>query len=136
MPVKNEYIRVFRAFTDENRVRVLELLCKDGEQCACILLDDLKISQPTLSHHMKILCDAGIVKSRAVGKWSYYSINDSGCEYASRLLNAIVRRDVEHTLRIMSSVHRFLGSVKASLKLKKADGEDDTCSCCCGRTGI
>lgn len=133
MTAKNDYIRVFKAFTDENRVRVLELLCKEGEQCACILLDDLKISQPTLSHHMKILCDAGIVKSRAVGKWSYYSINDSGCEYASRLLNAIVRRDIEHTLRIMSSAYHFLGSVRTFLKLKTADREDDACSCCCGR---
>ena len=52
--MNSEYMRVFKAFTDESRVRVLELLC-DGEQCACVLLDDLKIKQPTLSHHMKIL---------------------------------------------------------------------------------
>ena len=47
--MNSEYMRVFKAFTDESRVRVLELLC-DGEQCACVLLDDLKIKQPTLSH--------------------------------------------------------------------------------------
>ena len=52
--MNSEYIKVFKAFTDENRVRVLEILC-EGEECACVLLDDLKISQPTLSHHMKIL---------------------------------------------------------------------------------
>lgn len=46
--MNSEYMRVFKAFTDESRVRVLELLC-DGEQCACVLLDDLKINQPTLS---------------------------------------------------------------------------------------
>ena len=49
--MNSEYIKVFKAFTDENRVRVLEILC-EGEECACVLLDDLKISQPTLSHHM------------------------------------------------------------------------------------
>ncbi len=87
--MENEYMRVFRAFSDENRVRVLEILC-GGEQCACVLLADMRISQPTLSHHMKILCDSGIVKSRRAGKWSYYSIDTEGCEYASRLLNAVV----------------------------------------------
>lgn len=128
--MKNEYIRVFRAFTDENRVRVLELLC-EGEQCACILLDDLKISQPTLSHHMKILCDSGIVKSRRVGKWSYYAINTDGCEYAGRLLNAIVNRNMEHTLRIAGSVHRYLRFIRVLLRLKVTDRADDDCSCCC-----
>jgi ArsR family transcriptional regulator len=83
--MKSEYLRIFKAFSDAGRLRVLELLL-DGEKCACILLDDLEISQPTLSHHMKILCDSGIVKGRPVGKWVYYSINDEGCEYAKSLL--------------------------------------------------
>ena len=86
--MNSEYMRVFKAFTDESRVRVLELLC-DGEQCACVLLDDLKIRQPTLSHHMKILCDSGLVTSSKEGKWNYYSINESGCTYASSLINAL-----------------------------------------------
>ena len=77
--MKSELIRVFRALTDENRVRVLELLC-EGEQCACVLLEGLQISQPSLSHHMKILCDSGIVKSRRVGPWQYYSIDSDGCK--------------------------------------------------------
>ena len=102
----NEYIRVFRAFTDENRVRILQLLC-DGEQCACILLKELKISQPTLSHHMKILCNSGIVKSRRVGKWNYYSINCSGCAYARRLLEAIIKHNMDNVLRIALYVQRF-----------------------------
>jgi ArsR family transcriptional regulator len=132
MSAKNEYIRVFRAFTDENRVRILELLSK-GEQCACILLDDLKISQPTLSHHMKILCDSGVVKSRPVGKWNYYAINTDGCEYASRLLDTVVNHNMEHTIRIMRSVYRFLGSVMTLLRLKSKYSEEDDCSCCCVR---
>lgn len=64
---------IFKALGDENRVRVLVLL-RDGEKCACRLLEELNISQPTLSHHMKILCDAGIVNGRKEGKWMYYSI--------------------------------------------------------------
>ena len=69
----NETIRVFKAFCDENRLSILSLL-RTGEKCACDLLEDLRITQPTLSHHMKILCDAGIVQGRKDGKWVYYSI--------------------------------------------------------------
>lgn len=54
---------IFKAFCDENRVKILKLLLT-GEKCACVLLDDMHITQPTLSHHMKILCDSGIVIGR------------------------------------------------------------------------
>ena len=64
---------IFKALSDENRIRILKLL-RDGEKCACKLLEELNISQPTLSHHMKILCDAGIVSGRKEGKWTHYSI--------------------------------------------------------------
>ena len=64
---------LFKALGDENRIRILKMLCS-GEKCACKLLEELKIRQPTLSHHMKILCDAGIVTGRKEGKWTHYSI--------------------------------------------------------------
>ncbi|MGI6584719.1 MAG: ArsR/SmtB family transcription factor [Lutisporaceae bacterium] len=128
--MKNEYIRVFRAFTDESRVRILEIL-SEGEQCACILLDDLKISQPTLSHHMKILCDSGIVKSRRVGKWNYYSINTDGCEYAGRILNAIVKHNMEGMLRIVRYVYSFLRHTGTLPRQKAAVETNSTCACCC-----
>ncbi len=86
--MNGEYLRVFRAFSDERRVRILELLSQ-GEQCACRLLEELDISQPTLSYHMKLLCASGIVKSRTVGPWKYYSIDAEGCAYAQRLLQAL-----------------------------------------------
>ncbi|MCB6992738.1 metalloregulator ArsR/SmtB family transcription factor [bacterium 210820-DFI.6.37] len=81
----NETIRVFKAFCDENRLSILSLL-RTGEKCACDLLEDLRITQPTLSHHMKILCDAGIVQGRKDGKWVYYSIDQEGSENVKRLL--------------------------------------------------
>jgi ArsR family transcriptional regulator len=128
--MRNEYVRVFRAFTDENRIRVLEIL-SEGEQCACVLLDELKISQPTLSYHMKILCDSGIIKSRRVGKWNYYSINTDGCEYASRLLNAIVKHNMEGTLRIMLYAYRFLRCAGTLSRREAIVGRNSACACCC-----
>ena len=70
---------VFKAMGDENRILILKML-RTGEKCACRLLDALNITQPTLSHHMKILCDAGIVQGRKVGKWTYYSLNPEGIQ--------------------------------------------------------
>lgn len=70
---------MFKAFCDENRLQILQLL-RDGEKCACRLLEEMQISQPTLSHHMKILCDSGVVTGRKEGKWMHYSISEQGLE--------------------------------------------------------
>ncbi|MBQ7782754.1 MAG: winged helix-turn-helix transcriptional regulator [Oscillospiraceae bacterium] len=76
---------IFKAFCDENRIKILQLLT-DGEKCACKLLEALNITQPTLSHHMKILLDSGIVNGRREGKWMYYSISAEGLEKAQEYL--------------------------------------------------
>ena len=80
-----ESARVFKAFCDENRLKILEML-QSGEKCACILLEKLEISQPTLSHHMKILCESGMVIPRKEGKWTHYSISYEGRDNAMELL--------------------------------------------------
>lgn len=81
-----EIARIYKAFGDENRLHILELL-KGGEHCACELLDELQISQSTLSHHMKILVDAGIVDGRKEGKWMHYLINQAGIMKAIEFLS-------------------------------------------------
>ena len=83
---------VFKAFCDENRVKILRLLLS-GEKCACVLLDDMRITQPTLSHHMKILCDSGIVVGRKEGKWMHYSISTDGVKYAIECLQTLLNSD-------------------------------------------
>ena len=69
--------KVFTAFFDETRLKILELL-RSGEKCASMLLEQVSVGQSTLSHHMKILVESGIVSSRKANKWTYYSICDSG----------------------------------------------------------
>ena len=89
--MENLYLKiaqVFKAFCDETRIMVLSHL-KDGEQCACVLLERVSVSQPTLSHHMKILVESGIVDARKEGKWMYYSISQSGSEKAIALLKEL-----------------------------------------------
>ena len=69
---------IFKAFCDENRIRIIKLL-RSGEKCACKLLEEINVTQPTLSHHMKILCECGLVETRKEGKWSYYSLHCETC---------------------------------------------------------
>jgi len=78
-------VKVFKAFCDVNRLRILDLL-RSGEKCACVILEELEIAQSTLSHHMKILCESGIVDSHKEGKWTYYFFSDDGCGNARDLL--------------------------------------------------
>ena len=65
---------ICKALGDSNRLRIVVPLL-EGEMCACRLLEQFSITQPTLSHHMKVLCDCGLVNVRKEGKWSHYSLN-------------------------------------------------------------
>ena len=85
-PEKNA--NVFKAFCDEKRLAILELL-RSGEKCACVLIDQMEIGQSSLSYHMKILCESGIVESRQEGKWTHYKISEQGSHEAMLLLKAI-----------------------------------------------
>ena len=80
--------KIFKAFCDETRLMVLSLL-QSGEKCACVLLEKVNVGQPTLSHHMKILIDSGVVSARKTGKWTFYSINKTGSEKAIQLLKQL-----------------------------------------------
>lgn len=80
---------LFKALSDENRLAILSLL-SDGEKCACKLLEGLQISQSTLSHHMKILCDAGLVQGRREGKWVHYCIDRTNAAQAQAVLAGLL----------------------------------------------
>lgn len=74
-----------KALGDENRILILQQL-RGGEKCACKLLEALDISQPTLSHHMKLLCDCGLVSGRKEGKWMHYQIRQEGIQEVMEFL--------------------------------------------------
>ncbi|MEO6886088.1 MAG: metalloregulator ArsR/SmtB family transcription factor [Jatrophihabitantaceae bacterium] len=67
---------VFKALGDPTRVRLLSLIAAqaDGEACVCDLTDPVGLSQPTVSHHLKQLVDAGLITREQRGRWSYYRI--------------------------------------------------------------
>ena len=65
---------IFKVLSDENRLKIVKALAQES-MCACQLLEGLGISQPTLSHHMKILTDAGLVQPRKQKTQVYYDLN-------------------------------------------------------------
>lgn len=74
-PSYKEFATIFKALSDETRLRVIDMLsCK--EMSACDILSNFTLSQSTLSYHMKILIEAGVVDARREGLWTKYSIND------------------------------------------------------------
>ena len=70
-----EYANMFKAIGDETRLFILKKLITNDELCACKLLEMVNCNQSTLSHHMKILINSGLVNARKDWKWVHYSIN-------------------------------------------------------------
>jgi ArsR family transcriptional regulator len=71
---EDRVVCICKALGDANRLRIVQMLT-EGERCACDLLEKLQVTQPTLSHHMKILVEANLVFVRREGKWMHYSLN-------------------------------------------------------------
>lgn len=66
--------KMLKAVSEPKRLRIIDML-SCGELCACVILESFHITQPTLSHDMKVLTDAGLVTSRREGKNIYYALN-------------------------------------------------------------
>ena len=68
--------RMFKAMGDPTRVKLLSLIAaaEGGEACICDMTDPVGLSQPTVSHHMKLLVDAGLVTREQRGKWAYFRV--------------------------------------------------------------
>ncbi|HYE83959.1 MAG TPA: metalloregulator ArsR/SmtB family transcription factor [Clostridia bacterium] len=73
-----ENAKIIKALSDSSRLKIIDIL-SCGERCACDIQEYFDFTQPTLSHHMKVLMDCGIVEYRKEGLWSYYSLNSSNC---------------------------------------------------------
>jgi len=101
LPKYLESAKVFMAFCDDTRLKVLELL-RSGEKCAGVLLEQVNVGQSTLSHHMKILVESGMVTTHKVGKWTYYSICEGGRQYAVELLNRMAAFAANGTIEVKS----------------------------------
>lgn len=80
-----DFIRVMKALSDPNRVKVVKML-QQKPMCVCEIQAALGLAQPTVSRHLKVLEDAGLVQSRKEGLWVNYSLSGGDSPYAATLL--------------------------------------------------
>ena len=73
-----ENAKLIKALADSSRLKIIDIL-SCGEMCACDIQEYFDFTQPTLSHHMKVLIDCGLVEARKEGTWNYYYLNNNNC---------------------------------------------------------
>lgn len=83
--------RTFKALGDPARVRLLSMIASspDAEACICDLTEPVGLSQGTVSHHMRLLVEAGLVEREQRGRWAYYSIADGAIDSAAASLRRL-----------------------------------------------
>lgn len=85
----DDHVKIIKALSDGNRLKIIDIL-SCGERCACDILKYFDFTQPTLSHHMKVLIDCGAVKSRKEGLWNYYSLDILNCNNLLLFLTELI----------------------------------------------
>jgi len=85
----NANARIIKALSDPSRLKIVDIL-SCGEMCACDILEHFDFTQPTLSHHMKVLMECGIVEYRKEGLWNYYSLNGTNCNKLILFLMSLI----------------------------------------------
>lgn len=80
---------MFRALGDPTRLDIFRLVAAQPEPiCACDVVDRFRVSQPTISHHMKVLAEAGLISVSRRGVWAYYSVNQRGLKQLQQIVGA------------------------------------------------
>ncbi|WBT09112.1 metalloregulator ArsR/SmtB family transcription factor [Corynebacterium sp. SCR221107] len=89
--LKNKAAQLFKVMSDPTRLGLLYLVAEspEGRLCCADLSNALKISAPTVTHHMKKLESVGLVRRNKEGKWAFYEVNDSEFNRVDRLINAL-----------------------------------------------
>jgi len=92
----NDMAQFYKALGDETRLKIIELLF-NKELCVCDIFDAFNLSQPAISHHLKILKQAGVVNDTRMGKWIYYGLNPERLEEVDLFWQQIKRGAAEKT---------------------------------------
>lgn len=89
-----DIVKMLKAIADGNRYKIFNLLMDNGETCACELLKDFNISQPTLSRHMKVMVDSGLISARKDAQWMKYSVNPEALKELKDAISVTVPGDI------------------------------------------
>ena len=114
-----EILNITKALSDENRVRALMMLF-DGELCVCQIIEMLGLAPSTVSKHMSILRQAGLVETRKEGRWMYYRLADSNADCAGEILNWL-QKHLKNDKKILEDNKQLRRTQKMS--------KDELCEC-------
>ena len=114
-----EILNITKALSDENRVRALMMLA-DGELCVCQIIEMLGLAPSTVSKHMSILRQAGLVETRKEARWIYYRLADGEAQPVSEILNWLQRH--------LKNDKRILDDLKQLQRMQKMT-KDELCEC-------
>jgi ArsR family transcriptional regulator, arsenate/arsenite/antimonite-responsive transcriptional repressor len=106
MAAMKDFLNITKALADENRLRMLVAL-QGGELCVCRIAELMGLAMSTVSKHLSILYQAGLVNARKEGRWMYYSLPGKGTPTAAREAVAWVRRSLEGNERIAEDARRL-----------------------------
>ncbi len=123
----NDLVVVFKALSDENRLRIIKLL-EEGELCVCDIVAALDTVQPKVSFHLSSLKEAGLIKDRKQGKWSHYSLNEKDLFRRMLILSACERMNGAVTAADRKRLDTFLGGKTSASKVISIKQK----SRCCG----
>ncbi len=101
-----DFLNITKALADENRLRMLMAL-QEGEICVCQITELTGLAMSTVSKHLSILYQAGLVNARKEGRWMYYSLPGKGSPTAAREAVAWVRRSLDGQERITEDGRRL-----------------------------
>src|SRR5690349_256399 len=101
-----EFMNITKALADENRLRILMAL-QGGEACVCQITELMGLAMSTVSKHLSVLYQAGLVNARKDGRWMYYSLPAKGAPTAAREAVAWVRRSLARNERIAADAKQL-----------------------------
>ena len=85
----DELVAMLKALADPVRLRLMNLIARTGEACACDLPAALDRSQPTVSHHLKVLVEAGLLDREKRGKWAWFSVRRDKLQLVSDVFSSV-----------------------------------------------
>ncbi len=108
-----DLLNIFKAFSDETRLRILKLL-EHGELCVCDLVAALDMVQPKISFHLAILREADLIRDRRESKWTHYSLNESDMFRRMLLYSAIEKIPADSVVKDKARLEEFMGQKAGS----------------------
>ena len=110
------FIRAMKALSDPNRLKIMKML-QHRVCCVCEIQEALDIAQPTVSKHLRVLEDAGLVSPQREGLWMLYSLTDGGSSpYAASLMG-----NLKHWLNDDAEIAHILGNIPSIRKKNSGD---------------